>query len=492
MPSLLLICTLASLMSMASVWLMLRYWRLPAALDHGDTFRKTQTVPVLRVGGIAILLSFATATWIAGSTFESLHGVNITLLLALSAAMFVVGFADDLRSIPARWRMLAQIGVAWLAHANGFRIDLIDLPFAPRLELDWWSLPVTIVWLVALPNIFNLSDGMDGLAGGLGTVIFVVIGTAATLVGNPGGAILAFIMAAAIAGFLVFNLPPAKIYLGDGGAYLIGFHAALLTIHSSQKGTAATVLAIVMVVLAYPMADTAVAICRRFIYGFPIFRSDAEHLHHRMLTLGLPRTWLLAFFYTVFICLAFAALGMMFNRGLLIPVSVGALGLLALAVFYCRAFALHPAKFPSRVRRALRARRRVCYAVRLAQMLEHELDFNLEADLFWESFRNSLHKSGLKPLDAEAHEACADDSKRFTVDLGAHGHWHLSFHEDANLSEWNWRKIAQCFLPSLSTALKRWPAATNIGLIQPAEKKGSNPTQTKYAPVPQLSESARR
>lgn len=472
---------------MTSVWLMLRYWRLPGGLDHGDTFRKTQTAPVLRVGGVAILLSFVSATWIAGSTFGSLHDVDLSLLLALSAAMFVVGFADDLRPIPARWRLLAQIGVAWLAHANGLRIDIIDLPFAPRFELGWWSLPVTIFWLIALPNIFNLSDGMDGLAGGLGTIIFVAIGTAALLVGNPGAAILAFIMAAAIAGFLVFNLPPAKIYLGDGGAYLVGFYAALLTVHSSQKGTAATVLAIVMVVLAYPMADTAVAICRRFIYGFPIFRSDAEHLHHRMLSLGLPRGWLLICFYTVFVCLAFGSLGMMFNRGLLIPAAIGVLGLLALAAFYSKAYSLHPAKFPARIRRALRARRRVCNAVRLAQTLEHELDLTQQADAFWDSFRTSLRESGLEPLEAgagdagDAGESSASGRSRFSIDLGQHGHWHLGFPDDVRISEWNWRKIAQCFLPSLSTALKRWPVAPGLGLITATEDKSSTPKQKSSA-----------
>jgi len=476
-----LICACALILSAGSVWLLLRYWRIAGAFDHGDQFRKTQTAPVLRVGGLAILVAFGITTCLAGSMFESFRDVHVAKLLLLSSAMFAIGFTDDLRPLPAVWRLLAQVGVACLAYYNGFRIDSIDLPLAPKFSLVWLSLPVTVFWLIALPNIFNLSDGMDGLAGGLGSIIFIVLGVASLLVGNPATAILAFIMAAAIGGFLIFNLPPAKIYLGDGGAYLIGFYAALLTIQSSQKGTAAIVLMIVMVVLAYPMADAAFAICRRFIYGFPIFRADAEHLHHRMITLGLPRGWLLAAFYGLFLCLAIGGLGMMFNRDLWIPVSIGALGLLVLAAFYTKAYSLHPGNIHKRIGRALRARRRVRYSIRLALVLEHELDFTPEADRFWSDFLNSVQKTGLEPIVPGTAQGPIDHCSQFSVDLGSHGEWRLACPEDTTMTEWNWRKVAQCFLPCLTTALKRWPAPAEIGICKVSDTTGEQLTQKKQS-----------
>jgi len=466
------ICFFAAAISIAAVGLLLRFWKFPNAIDNGDLFRKNQDQPVLRVGGLAILVGLVASILLAVALGKLPGNSAISSTILLCTAIFLIGFADDLNPLPVATRLSGQLLVALAAYFLDFRIDGIDLPFIDRIELGLFALPVTVLWLVGLPNIFNLSDGMDGLAGGLGVIVFAAIGTASLSVGNVTAAILAFTMAAAISGFLAFNLPPAKVYLGDGGAYLIGFYAALLAVQSSQKGTAAIVLLMVIAVLAYPMADTTFAVCRRFIYGFPIFRGDAEHLHHRMITLGLPRGWLLALLYSVFMCLALGGLGLMLNRGLVLPVLTGALGLVVLAALYARAYFPRISELPLRIRRALKARRHVRYAIRLSEVLEHELDFTSDADQFWSNFQSSVEKAGL--LTVNSAQFGSKGSYCFAIGLGAAGHWQIGYIGDTELSEWNWRKVGQCFVPCLSEALKRFAPPSGSGIILPMTSKQSS------------------
>ncbi len=457
------ICFSAAAVSIAAVGLLLRCWKFPNAIDRGDLFRKSQERPVLRVGGLAILIGLVAGILLSVALGKLPGSTMISSTILLCTAIFLIGFADDLNPLPVGTRITGQLLVALAAYFLGFRIDGIDLPFISRIELGIFALPITVLWLVALPNIFNLSDGMDGLAGGLGVIVFAVIGTASLSVGNTEAAILAFTMAAATGGFLAFNLPPAKVYLGDGGAYLIGFYAALLAVQSSQKGTTAIVLLMVIAVLAYPMADTTFAICRRFIYGFPIFRGDAEHLHHRMVTLGLPRGWLLALLYAVFMCLALGGLGIMLNRGLALPVLTGVLGIVVLAALYARAYFPRLSELPLRICQALKARRHVRYAIRLSEVLEHELDFTSDPDLFWSNFHASVEKAGLLTVNSTSFGS--DGSFCFSIGLGSAGHWQVGYIGDTELCEWNWRKVAQCFVPSMSEALKRFAAPRDCGIF---------------------------
>jgi hypothetical protein len=138
-----------------------------------------------------------------------------------------------------------------------------------------------------MTNLINLIDGVDGLAGGIALMLMVLL---AVVGGNSG--IVPFVaagMVGALLGFLRYNFPPARIYLGDGGAFMLGFLVGCLTIRNSHKGTVVAALIAPLFVLALPILDTSLALVRRGLHGLPLFRADRRHLHHRLLESGLSR-----------------------------------------------------------------------------------------------------------------------------------------------------------------------------------------------------------
>ncbi len=209
----------------------------------------------------------------------------------------------------ARRKLIGQLVIATAAYWAGIEINKFQIPFTGHIiALGYWSWPVTVFWLVALTNLINLIDGVDGLAGGICLMLMLLL----VFVGGGAGD-LSFIaagMAGALLGFLWFNFPPARIYMGDGGAYFLGFLIACKTIAGSQKGTVFAALTAPLFVLALPILDTALAILRRGLRGLPLFRADRSHIHHHLLDSGLSRrrVVLAAYAFTaIFLGLGFVA-----------------------------------------------------------------------------------------------------------------------------------------------------------------------------------------
>ncbi len=214
-------------------------------------------------------------------------GVSWRVAIA-SLAMFGLGLWDDLYSIGARRKLAWQVIIASTACFLGIEIQKFQLPFMDHIvNFGIWSWPVTILWLVAMTNLINLIDGVDGLAGGICLMLMVLM----IYVGIETGRapVVATGMAGALLGFLWFNFPPARIYMGDGGAYFLGFLIGCMTILISQKGTVFAALTAPLFVLALPILDTGLAILRRGLHGLPLFRPDRKHIHHRLLDMGLSR-----------------------------------------------------------------------------------------------------------------------------------------------------------------------------------------------------------
>jgi UDP-GlcNAc:undecaprenyl-phosphate/decaprenyl-phosphate GlcNAc-1-phosphate transferase len=243
-----------------------------------------------RLGGVALAAAFVAIILL----FNVLYGGSLQegsqqwVIVAASLAMFGLGLWDDLFVLGARRKLLGQVAVATVAWCAGIGISKFQIPFTGHIiELGYWSWPVTLFWLVALTNLINLIDGVDGLAGGICLMLMVLL----VFVGGGAGD-LSFIaagMTGALLGFLWFNFPPARIYMGDGGAYFLGFLIGCKTIAGSQKGTVLAALAAPLFVLALPILDTALAILRRGLRGLPLFRADRSHIHHHLLDSGLSR-----------------------------------------------------------------------------------------------------------------------------------------------------------------------------------------------------------
>jgi len=423
--------------------------------DRGDLVRKSQQRPVLRLGGIGIASSFVGLVAGVSLLYEpagSRIGEPLELL-AVCLAFLIVGVVDDLRSFPALGKLAAQIGAASLAFALGFRIELVTEPFSgASAELHGLAFPATVIWLVAIPNLINLVDGMDGIAGGVGISLAGTLAVVSWMGGDMLAAVLCMGVVGAVAGFLTFNLPSARIYLGDGGAYLLGAFVGLTSISASQKGAVAGALLVIVIALALPIADTLFAILRRAFYGFPVWKADSEHIHHRLVTLGIRKSLVVGGMITAVV--VFSALGLLLlvNGGdawpfVLTALVVGVVSLVRM-LGYWGSFGA----FRQHLKRMLTTRERVRYAYALGTVLEHEIDRAPSADDFWEDFHRSLAKVGLYPRNRD--DQVADEMEILEVPLANGDRWRLAHR--GGVPEMHWGKVAACFLGPFCRALEQW------------------------------------
>ena len=284
----------------------------------------THQLTISRLGGVGLALSFVVAVLIYryGGVFLKYHPEECWNILASAMAMFALGLWDDLQPIGARRKLAGQLVVASAAYYSGISINAASVPFAhASIDLGFWAWPATVLWLVAMTNLINLIDGVDGLAGGISLMLMILLACFGTL-GNSVS-LLAASMIGSLLAFLWFNFPPARIYMGDGGAYFLGFLIGCLTIISSHKGTIFSALIAPLFVLAQPILDTSIAILRRGLQGLPLFRPDRKHIHHRLLDAGLSRRHVVlgAYIFTAFfLILGFAAL---WTHGDQLPVLIG-------------------------------------------------------------------------------------------------------------------------------------------------------------------------
>src|ERR1017187_6695703 len=289
----LLICALAGFaVSFGVIGFIIRAWRRrqpsprSAELHHAHN---PDQLPVPRFGGIALAVAFAVLiclplNFLFGFQTDSLRWV----IASMALAMFGLGLWDDLRALGAKRKLAGQLVIASAAYFLGLGIHQFKIPLADRIiDLGFYAWPVTVFWLVAMTNLIKLIDGVDGLAGGIALMLMILLSAIGS--GMEIVSLIAAGMAGALLAFLRFNFPPARIYLGDGGAYFLGFLIGGLTIYNSQKGTVVAALIAPLFVLALPILDTSLAILRRGMRGLPLFRPDRKHIHHRLLSLGYSR-----------------------------------------------------------------------------------------------------------------------------------------------------------------------------------------------------------
>ena len=405
------------------LWLALRFdWG--AVLDrrrrewhHGNGY------PVPRLGGAALAVSFVLLELAIALFRPELRAgtPGRDLVVFASLAMFGLGFWDDLRPLGAWRKLLGQVLIAATVCYGGIGIEVCSLPFTTSIiHLGGWGPVVTVVWLVILTNLINLIDGVDGLAGGICFMLLVLIATVAHQNGNFE--VLASGMAAAVLAFLCFNFPPARVYLGDGGAYFLGFQIGLYAIVNSHKGTVIAALVAPLFVLALPMADALVTLARRSLRGLPLFRPDRKHLHHRLVAVGCSRRKIVLWVYGLNLLFLLMGLAVFWSRGAWIPVLAGAAMLLLFACastfqFSRRWFALHDV-----VRSSLSMRSQVKYALSLAHWLELESGRHSCRDDLWPDFIFAAQKLGF----ASVRLTCADVQRtwqRDDVATGARRHF---------------------------------------------------------------------
>ena len=238
--------------------------------------------PVPLGGGIALWLVVAGALMTLGGTGHDVRSVGVIFLGA--TALFLAGVWDDVRLLQPRTKLLIQLGAA-------SAMVIAGVTFPLGTGLGWIAIPLTLLWFVGVCNAFNLMDNMDGMLPGVVAVASTFVGLFAAATGRPEAALVSWIVAAACAGFLPFNLPPAKIFLGDSGSMFLGFMLAGLAIGESWRGLtnlAFTILAPTLL-LAVPIFNTTFVTVTRKLSGVPLSRGKADHINYRLLAHGLSR-----------------------------------------------------------------------------------------------------------------------------------------------------------------------------------------------------------
>lgn len=293
MTGLLLGFVVAFLISLAATPFVRKLAFLIGAVDKPDA-RKVHSRIMPRLGGLAIYLAFTLAVLLLEPMSEKVIG-----LLVGGTIMMFVGFVDDIKSISPRIKLLGQIVAASVLVAFDVKVDFVTNPFGPLIYLDYFGIPLTVLWVVGVTNAVNLVDGLDGLAGGLASIAAMTIGVIAWHEGQMIAVLPAVALCAGIIGFLKYNFHPAKIFMGDSGSLFLGFMLAGLSVIGLTKGAAVISVFVPVLIFGIPIFDTLFAILRRYINNKPIFEADKEHLHHRLLAIGLSHRQTVFVIYAV-------------------------------------------------------------------------------------------------------------------------------------------------------------------------------------------------
>jgi UDP-GlcNAc:undecaprenyl-phosphate GlcNAc-1-phosphate transferase len=275
-------------------------------VDAPDGGRKLHASPIPRIGGVAVAISYAAAFGVL--LLSPLRGAAplrggfdmVLHLLPATVLIFFLGVVDDLFPVRPVTKFAVQVCAALLAYWGGVRwIYDGALPF----DNAWWSLPLTLFWIVLCTNAFNLIDGVDGLASGVGLFATVTALAAALMNENYPLAMATAPLAGALLGFLRYNFNPATIFLGDSGSYLIGFLLGCFGVLWSHKAVTLVGLTAPLIALAIPLLDTGISVVRRFISGRPLFTADRGHIHHKLMDRGwTPRRAVIALYGVSGLC----------------------------------------------------------------------------------------------------------------------------------------------------------------------------------------------
>ncbi len=297
-----------------------RWFRI---LDFPDKNRKLHSRATPRTGGVGLCAALALGVVEAWGLdvvhiFGDAESARFTAFLLLSATLLCgLGLWDDKYGMRARSKFLWQIVAVLPFVCWGRSTTSADL-FGWHLNFAWLAVPVVLFWLVSCTNFVNLVDGLDGLAGSVGLIVSLAVAVLAWWNQVPEASLVALILSGALVGFLIYNWPPARIFLGDSGSLPLGFLVGALALEAAAKKAAGLTLAVPLVLLSIPMFDTSMAILRRKLNGRKIGQGDRAHIHHCLRDRGLsPTQTLLAIGAMCTAAATAAVLATVFNNDLI-------------------------------------------------------------------------------------------------------------------------------------------------------------------------------
>ena len=325
-------------LALLSAFALTRYVR-DFATVHGWVAVPTQerhlhASPLPRLGGVAIFISFcgcmglaAVWAWHNPLLHAALSLRTLLTILVPATLIFLLGVYDDVHGVGPYFKFSVQGIAATMLFIGGLRIVNIPVLFGDH-KLPWivgWAL--TVLWVLAITNAFNLIDGLDGLAAGSALFSTLVVFVVALLSGSSLVTVMTIALAGAILGFLRFNFNPATIFLGDSGSLFIGFLLSALALKGAQKAPTIVAVAIPVVSFGLPILETALSIVRRLISGRPIFTADRDHIHHKLLQHGMTHRQVVIVLYGVSAVFAMLSLFLLWPTGSSLGLVLAVLGI---------------------------------------------------------------------------------------------------------------------------------------------------------------------
>jgi UDP-GlcNAc:undecaprenyl-phosphate GlcNAc-1-phosphate transferase len=272
------------------------------AVDRPN-YRKVHASIMPRIGGLAIFGAF-----LVGYVLLRPEDPHALAILIGALIIITTGFLDDMLEITAKAKLIGQLVAALVVVMwGGLQIDFINLPFFGEFSFGYFSIPITIIWIIGITNAINLIDGLDGLAAGVSTIALITLSIMAIIMGDTFVVATAAILAASAFGFLFFNFHPAKIFMGDTGSLFLGFMISVLALLGFKNVTVITLI-IPVIMLGVPISDTFFAIVRRIRMKQPISAPDKSHLHHCLLRTGFSHRQTVLIIYGLAILFGVAAI----------------------------------------------------------------------------------------------------------------------------------------------------------------------------------------
>jgi len=278
--------------------------------------------PLPRLGGVAIFISFvlsmavsAVLAWHNPQLHSAFSQKILITILVPATLIFLLGVYDDVYNAGPYLKFSVQAVGAVMLYMGGLRIVNIPVAFGAHV-LPWFvGLPLTVLWVWAITNAFNLIDGLDGLAAGSALFSTLVAFVVALLNDRSLVTVMTIALAGAILGFLRYNFNPATIFLGDSGSLFIGFLLSALALEGAQKAPTIVAVAIPVVSFGLPILETSLSVIRRLISGRPVFTADREHIHHKLLQHGLTHRQVVILLYGVSAVFAMLSLLLLWPTG---------------------------------------------------------------------------------------------------------------------------------------------------------------------------------
>ncbi len=312
---------IAFLISFASTPVVIGLAKKMKVLDIPKDKRKIHKKPIPLMGGLAIFYGFLISVICLCVIDKSTAGILLGAVIIV-----VTGIIDDKYDMPAKLKLLMQIIAAGVVVIFGVKMNYIENPFTSSyIVLGWYSIPITLIWIVIVTNAVNLTDGLDGLAAGISTIASMSLLILIMFTNNINLAIMTAALVGAGFGFLPYNFNPAKIFMGDTGSMFLGYMLACISVQGLMKTYTVISFAVPILVLGLPIFDTVFAIVRRIITRKPIMSPDRGHLHHRLLDMGFSQRQTVTILYTLTAILCLTALVMFLKdalRGLILVMAV--------------------------------------------------------------------------------------------------------------------------------------------------------------------------